>query len=554
MMKISNKPLFSVLLSVGLFWATSVAAQSAQPTPAVDTQADRQAPQALERLTDVVKRADGFAKPFGHQLFEGGFRQEREDGVNPSYLIATGDQIVVRTWGAKTFESVLTVDSQGNIFIPDIGPIRVAGVQNARLNDVVSAAVRTVFTNNVGVYTNLQGTQPVVVYVTGFVNAPGSYAGVAVDSVLYFIERAGGIDLERGSFRDIRVLREGRLVAGIDLYKFLLRGDIAKPQFADGDTIVVGSRLNTLLVEGAVRNGFVFEFPGPNLSGAELSELARPDPEVSHFTLIGSRGSKPYSAYLPLASLANTSLYAGDHIILEADRRKDTMLIRVEGSHLGLSRYVVPVDTRLRALLDHIPVDPKLAATASISLRRANLAERQANAIDNSLRRLETAVLGASSQTDEEAKIRVEEAKLITQFVERAKQVEPTGVLVVSRGDKIDDVLLQPDDVIVIPERADTVLVSGEVLVPQALVYHSAAPLAAYINRVGGYTDRADMDSYLIIRRNAEVVRGGPELEVREGDEIVVLPKVPTKNLQVAKTITQVIYQMALATAIAFGL
>ena len=532
---------------------SSAAAGDERAAPPSIGQRNRPTSPALARPQSEVSGASS-ASPFGYRLFLGGFQGGRENGVNPDYVVSPGDRITVRAWGATTFSGTLVVDSQGNVFMPEIGPIALGGVRNAALNSVVARAVRTVFTQNVDVYTNLEGTQPVVVYVTGYVPNPGSYSGGATDSVLYFLGRAGGIDLRRGSFRDVTLMRGGKSLKRIDLYDFLLTGNIAKPQFNDGDTIVVGPRRDTVVVEGDARNAFEFEFSDDKLDGKALIALARPEPNVSHVSLVGVRDGSPISAYLPLSELVRMTLRAGDRVLFEADRRQESMLVRVEGSHLGLSRYSVPVDTRLKALLDHIAVDPKLADTAAISLRRESVARRQATAIEQSLRRLEAVMFSASSQTDEEAKIRAQEAKLISEFVARARQVKPQGVLVVARRGSIEDVLLQPGDVVSIPERAGTVLVSGEVLVPQALVHDKGASLASYIQRVGGYTDRADVDRFLVIRRNAEVVQGGAEVEIHEGDEIAVLPKVPVKSLQLAKSVVQILYQLALSTAIGLNI
>ena len=131
--------------------------------------------------------------PFGVNLFTGGFRAEREDGFNPNYIIQPADRINLRVWGALTFEDTVVVDAQGNIFVPEVGPIQVAGVSNSQLTDHIRQAILQVFTRNVEVYTNVAGTTPVAVFVTGYVNTPGSYAGVASDSLLYFIDRAGGV-------------------------------------------------------------------------------------------------------------------------------------------------------------------------------------------------------------------------------------------------------------------------------------------------------------------------------------------------------------------------
>jgi len=302
-----------------------------------------------------------------------------------------------------------------------------------------------------------------------------------------------------------------------------------------------------------VVNAFEFEIPAEKTPGAEIITLAQPKAAASHAAIVGTRETGPVSAYVDLQAFSDLQIRNGDRIIVEADERQETMLVRVEGSHLGPSRFAVPIDTRLTSLLDHVEVDPNLADVSAVSLKRESVARRQKRAIEESLRRLETAVLGATSQTDEESKIRVEEAKLISAFVERARQVQPEGILVVSKGGVIDDILLQPEDVITIPEKTRVVLVSGEVLVPQAVVHAPGDSIFDYVAKVGGFSDRARDDEFLVIRRHAEVLKGS-DIEIRPGDEIVVLPKIPVKSLEIAKTIIQVIYQLALSTAIALGI
>ena len=98
------------------------------------------------------------------------------------------------------------------------------------------------------------------------------------------------------------------------------------------------------------------------------------------------------------------------------------------------------------------------------------------------------------------------------------------------------------------------VLVSGEVMAPQALVHVPGDDPEDYVARVGGYTDRADEGKLLIRRRNGEVVQGSLEdgessVEVREGDELVIFPKVPVKNLQVAATISEILFRLAAITS-----
>ena len=70
----------------------------------------------------------GLPPPYGANLFAGGYETERSDGLNDNYLIAPGDKLNIWIWGAVNFSNVVTVDNQGNIFIPDVGPINVKNV------------------------------------------------------------------------------------------------------------------------------------------------------------------------------------------------------------------------------------------------------------------------------------------------------------------------------------------------------------------------------------------------------------------------------------------
>lgn len=191
--------------------------------------------------------------PFGANLFEGGFRGTRADGLNPSYTIKPGEEITLRTWGAVEISSVMPVDAQGNMFIPGIGPVQVRGANSAELNDRVRGAINKVYPENVGVYTNLRGVQPIGVFITGYIENPGRYAGTPSDSLLYFLDQAGGIDQALGSYRSIRLMRDGEILDRFDLYDFLLEGNLPRPQFRDGDTIVVEERGPAIALGGAKR-------------------------------------------------------------------------------------------------------------------------------------------------------------------------------------------------------------------------------------------------------------------------------------------------------------
>lgn len=492
-------------------------------------------------------------KPFGANLFNGGFSNDREDGLNPNYIVQPGDRVSVRIWGATQFSDHLTVDPQGNIFIPTVGPIMVAGTSNQDLNQRVSKSVATVFTDNVRVYTSLDGSQPVAVFVTGFVSNPGRFAGIPSNSALHFIDRAGGINAAQGSYRDITVLRSGASIATIDLYEFLLSGKMPTIQFKDGDTIVVGSRGSTVEVTGDASNAAAFELQGPSILGQDLVNMALISPSVGFVGVSGMRAGKTFSSYVPLAEFVEMQLQNGDAIHFRIDQHDEVIVVEVEGAHRGPSRFAVPRNTRLRELLDYIEIDPELSDAGSVSLKRKNIASRQKASLEESLQRLEARYLTAPSHTDQGAAIRAQEAAMIGQFVERARKVRPNGRLVVSNNGDIANVMLQSGDTISIPNRSDSVLLSGEVLVSQAMLYKAGESARDYIKRSGGFSAQALKERIVLVHTNGEV-SSGKNPQVRAGDEIIVLPKVPVKNLQLASTIVDILYKIAIAAAVAVNL
>jgi len=492
-------------------------------------------------------------EPFGARLFRGGFSNNHEDGLNPDYLVQPGDYVTVRVWGAVDFNDVQVVDPQGNLFIPSVGPVPVAGVKNRDLNKRVQQAVSGVFTSNVKVYTSLNGTQPVAVFVTGFVPAPGRFGGIPSNSALHFLDRAGGVDSARGSYRNITLLRKGKALLTIDLYAFLLNGTMPNVEFEDGDTLVVREKGNTVSVTGDVSNEAEFEWVDRSMNGAELMVSAQIMPGVSYVGVSGIRNGKPFSTYITVDEFRGFQLQNGDSVHFRKDQHDDVIVVEVEGAHLGPSRYAVPRNTRLRDLLDHVAVDIELADPASVSVRRKSVAERQKASLEESLARLEARYLTASSQTDREAVIRAQEAKLIGEFVSRARAVEPKGRLVVADNGRVANVLLEPGDTITIPRTSESILLSGEVLVSQAMLYKEGRRARDYIELAGGFSHQALTKNLVLVHANGEVSRG-ENPTVRPGDELIVLPKVPVKNLQIASTIVDIIYKIAVAASVAVKL
>ena len=526
---------------------TPTAVDAVSGGPAVARDEPLAAPQKADRLANLSSDV------FGAQLFTGAFARASTATFNPDYVVAIGDRIQVRMWGGYTFDSALVVDSQGNIFLPFSGPVRVLGVRNNDLQGVVEVAVRKVFRANVSSYASLSAAQPVRVYVGGAVKRPGMYHGTSFDSLLNYLDQAGGIDPERGSFLNVQVKRDTTVRATVSLYEFLLNGRIPQVQLSDGDVIFIQPRQKTVKVLGLVENIKRFEFSTARLSLPEALQMAKPMPQATHVRVVRNTGTVRNVDYLELPHASSLMLDNGDEVELVADKKPGTITVRVEGEHQSAQEYVLPYGARFGELMRNIRLSERSEGD-SVQLFRRSVAERQKAVLGTALRSLESSVLTARSGTSEEARLRKDEADLILQWVERARKVEPTGQVVVAQAAARDDLLLENGDVVRIPTRDGLVLVGGEVLFPSSVAHEPKLKVRDYLARAGGYTQNADSARVVLARRDGGFTEVSESAAVRSGEEILVLPKLDVKSRQIWKELLQSVYQLVFSAKVVFGL
>lgn len=507
-----------------------------------------QAPPAWAQTTYPTPLIEGL-QPYGADLFRGNFANTYHEGRQPQYVISPGDRIMLRVWGAFTYDDVLVVDQQGNIFVPEVGPISVGGLSHSQLQSTIKSEISSVFKSNVQLYTNLMSSQPVAVFVTGHVFNPGRYAGGQNDTILYYLDRAGGIVPERGSFRHISVKRGKQIIANVDLYEFLTSGDLPGVQLQDGDVILVRDRGIGIAATGLIRQPAFYEFDPGKVNGASIINVVWPQPSASHVSVSGTRKGAEFHTYMTMAEFKTFHLKDEDIVEFHADTPGNTIMVGATGAIRGNSRFPVRKGTTLRQLLQYVKVDADLASTSSIYLRRQSVAEQQKKTIQDALIRLEQRALTATSNSVDEAEIRIKEAELVQDFVQRASKIEPDGVVVVCHKGEINDLILEEGDTIYVPQKSDVVQIAGEVTMPKAVVYNEKLKLRDYIASAGGYTDRADTRNVLVLKPNGEV---GPlsSLGVGPGDQIMVLPAYDSKAVQSIKDIVQIVYQLAVSAGV----
>jgi len=491
-------------------------------------------------------------EPFGCFLFNGDFATEKSPVFSPEYVLAIGDKISIKIWGSVDFEQVQAIDAQGNIFLPRVGPVKVLGVKNRELTATILRVLHTVYKNNVGLYAGLLETQPVMVYVTGGVVRPGAYGGTSANSLMYYLDRASGIDPDSGSYLDISIIRGSQKIRSFNMYDFVLRGEVPAFQFADGDTILVGPRRQTVKLAGLVANPYRFEFEGDTVAAGKILTMAGPRAEATHMRVTRNSRATRDVEYYPVQSLTQTALNNGDEVTLLSDKNNGTITIRFEGEHLGAREAALPYGARLSEALAMIQFAPT-ADRRAVQLFRASVAARQKEMLQQSLHTLEVSVLTARSATAEEAKLRKDEAELFLKWIERAKEVQPRGQVVIAGGDP-NGIILENGDVIRIPSDNAFVMVQGEVLFPNTIALRPGMRVADAIEQSGGYSQGKSSSRNVIISRDGSYQLADTKATLKKGDEVLVLPKVESKHFQFAKDLMQILYQVAVSAAVVLRL
>ena len=491
---------------------------------------------------------------FGSHLFSGNFKNFTQRVYNPDYKIAVGDQISLKIWGAVEFAQVLVVDSQGNIFIPKVGAVNLLGVKNSSLVPVIKSAVNKIYKNNVFVYADMNAYQNVSVFVTGSVNAPGLYQGLSSDSIIQYLDKANGINLEYGSFREIQILRNNKVIRNIDLYDFLLKGQLELFPFRSGDVILVGNVAAYAFVSGDVQKPFRFELGSDIKTLNDLARISGAKPIVTNAVVrsYGDEHKLEVKAFNK-THFPQVPIRTGDEVEFRPEYITTNISVKIRGEHDGLGTLVVKKGTTLEDI-SRLVMANSMSNMKALQVFRKSVAKTQKELIAAQLKELETLALTSSSVNSEQAAIRATQAKTILEFIERAKKAEPRGQIVIDDAKAYKTLVLEDGDTINIPSKNNLVIVQGEVSLPGAFVYGKKENLKYYIDLAGGYSDRADTSKVLVIRTNGKAEKYRSGIDVKAGDSILVLPKVDSQNLQIFSMLTQILYQIAIATNVVVNL
>tara|TARA_R110000782_G_scaffold86188_1_gene167271 strand:- start:359 stop:3148 length:2790 start_codon:yes stop_codon:yes gene_type:complete len=229
-------------------------------------------------------------KPFGYDLFAGEpstFAPVSDVPIPSEYKVGPGDSLAIQLYGKETVSYNLTINRQGNIDIPKLGPVNVAGQSFSEVKDLVSSIIQE---RKIGVKSNISmgELRSIRVFVLGEAYRAASYTLSSLATVTQAIYAAGGIN-EIGSLRNIQVKRRGKVVATLDLYQLLLAGDTSGDvSLMAGDVVFIPTVGKTVGVKGEVSRPAIYELKSEQNIG-EVIKLAG-GVTAKAFTKVGKIG------------------------------------------------------------------------------------------------------------------------------------------------------------------------------------------------------------------------------------------------------------------------
>lgn len=413
---------------------------------------------------------------FGHNIFTNAnltFEPNVNVATPVNYRLGPGDEVIIDVWGASETTIRQTISPEGSILVNNLGPVYLSGKTVKEANNYLRQEFARIYS---GVTGNVPSTQvkltlgeirSIQVNIMGEVVVPGTYTLSSFASVFHALYRAGGVN-KIGSLRSIKVVRNGNVIADLDVYDFIMKGKMKDDvRLQDGDVILVDPYQELVQILGKVKRPMFYEMK----------------PTETIATLLNYAGNFTGDAYKKAIRIIRKS--GREHQIYNVDEM-DYSVFRVEDGD------VVTVDSVLQRFENRVEIRG--------AVYREGL--YQLNGTVNTVKQLIKKAEGIRGDAFlNRAIIDREREDLSHEII----QVDVKGLL----NGTVADIPLQRNDVLYIPSIHDlkeeaTLTIHGEVANPGTYLYSDKMTVEDFILQAGGLLEAAATTKIEIARRVKE--------------------------------------------------
>lgn len=403
---------------------------------------------------------------FGRNIFNNEiltFEPNMNMATPANYRLGAGDMVIIDVWGASQETIQETISPDGVIVIEGVGPCKIGGMSVAEASSYLKEQLGNFYSGS-NIQLAIGETRSIQVQVMGEVKIPGTYTLSSLSSAFNALYAAGGIS-DIGTLRDIKVYRQSKLVATIDVYDYIIngnaRGDI---RLDDNDIVVVGPYDALVEIRGKVKRPMFYEMKkNENLSSLlSYSGGFAGDAYKKNIRVTRKNGAE-YSVYTVDEFDWNSfSMSDGDSVFVDSIIPRYSNMVEIRGAVFHSGKY--QMDGRI-----------------------------------NTVRELVKAAEGLR-----------EDAFTARAVMHRQKEDLTLEVLAVDikgiMDGSIADIPLRKNDVLFIPSKREmegerTLSIMGEVHYPGVYVYAENTALEDLVLQAGGLTDAASSVKVDVYRR-----------------------------------------------------
>ncbi len=459
--------------------------------------------------------------------------------LSNNYKLGPGDEVIISLWGESSSYTSETINRDGQIYIDRIGVLNLGGksVDDAK-NYVVSKFSR--------VYSTLLGESPksfidltigelksVNVHFIGFVNIPGVHMIHPFSNVINGLIQAGGVDI-KGSLRDVRVIRNEKTIASIDIYNYIIKGkSLDDVRLMDQDIIYLPPRKSTIPLTGRVLMPGYYELLEQETVENLLNFAGGMDRRSSSQIFLFKDGSSAENSYIiEIEDFSSHLISNGDSLHLPI-KPEIQSFVKVNGQIKNPGKYPFNSNTSLKAIIN-----------ATMSLEDQDFAKTMNLSKINIFRRNTLGEKPLKISTTFEENIRLKNGDHITVSRRNSNQpiesivitgeINTPGIYPVNSLTSLSDILdlsggltdyalsggieifrdslkigwesenfiLKSGDSLNVLKKTGLIFIDGEVNIPGYLTFKKNDSLKKYIRRAGGFTSFANRNNIFVLYPN----------------------------------------------------
>ena len=417
---------------------------------------------------------------FGRDIFNNPnltFAPNMNIATPQNYVVGPGDVLVVDVYGGSQESMKLTVSPEGDVYVPEFGPIQVSGLHIGAAQNRIRSRLGKFFQSS-DIRITLGQTRSIQINVLGEVRVPGTYTLSSLSTVYHALYRAGGIS-GLGTLRNIKLYRQGKLVTVVDVYEFILNGRLAgNVRLEDNDVIQVGTYDALVRISGHVKRPMYYELRGTESISTLLKYAGGFTSDAFKQTVRVYRNTEKMKNIFNVDEFDFSSfkLRDGDAVGVEAIYDLYENMVQITGAVGRPGMYQLGEKVfSVKSLIERAEGMTPEAMTSRAVLRRFK-----------------------PNHTQEVISVNLE------------------GIM----SGAVPDMPLQNEDVLFIPTIPDhmnvrTISILGEVVFPGTYEYADSMTIENFILQAGGLTDAASVNKVDVSRmsRNPHATTAGMDLK-----------------------------------------